>query len=366
MNKKRVLTTAVVVLALAGLIYLQVRTWRKFEWSKFANATEGANFLVIGLGVALIFTVYYLRAVRWKILLRPVCQTTSLRLLAPNVIGFTGTALLGRPGEFIRPYLVARREGLTMASQMAVWTVERIFDMGAFGLIMAVNILLAESRLRELPGFQHSTHKVMGIQISAFMMFKLAGFIILGGVAVASLVAFAVHKNPGRSARFFERLFTPISKRLGHGVGQRVLAFGEGLNTLHDFKSFMQITGVSLLIWVVIGLAYVAVTHAYVDPKLSTMTLSSTLFLTAGSVAGGLLQLPMVGGGSRLATISILKNIFGVQPEIATSCGMMLWLVTFMSIIPVGAVMAHREHVSFVKLEEESIVEEEKAVEETG
>jgi uncharacterized protein (TIRG00374 family) len=348
MNKKRVLTTAVVVLALAGLIYLQVRTWRRFEWRKFADATQGADFFFIGLGVALIFTVYYLRAVRWQILLRPVCKTTSLRLLAPNVIGFTGTALLGRPGEFIRPYLIARREGLTMASQMAVWTVERIFDVGAFGVIMAVNIFLAESRLRELPGFQ---------------MFRMAGFILLGAVAAAALVAIAIHRNPGRSAGLSERMLSPVSRRLAHGVALRVHAFGEGLNTLHDFKSFVQISGVSLLIWVVIGLAYVAVTHAYADPKLSSMTLSSTLFLTAGSVVGGLLQLPMVGGGSQLATISILKNIFGVKPEIATSCGMMLWLVTFMSIIPVGLVMAHRERVSFMKLEEESIVEEEKAVE---
>jgi uncharacterized protein (TIRG00374 family) len=366
MNKKRFITTTVVVLALAGLIYLQVRTWRKFEWRKFAAATEGANYFLIGVGVALIFLAYYLRAVRWKILLRPVRQTSSLRLLAPTVIGFTATALLGRPGEFIRPYAIARREGLTMASQMAVWTVERIFDVGAFGVIMAVNILLAEPQLRGLPGFQHSTHMFLGIQMSAFMMFKLAGFIILGGVAVAALVAFAIHRNPGRSAGLAERMLRPLSKKLAHGVAQRVHAFGEGLNTLHDFKSFVQLTGVSLLIWLVIGLAYVAVTHAYIDPKLSSMTLSSTLFLTAGSVAGGLLQLPMVGGGSQLATISILKNIFGIQPEIATSCGMMLWLVTFMSIIPIGLVMAHRERVSFMKLEAESIVEEEKAVEKIG
>src|SRR5260370_16075090 len=138
MSKKRALTTAVVVLALAGLVFLQVRTWQKFEWRKFTDATQDANFFFIGLGIALIFSVYYLRALRSKILLRPVCHTTSLRLLAPNVIGFTGTALLGRPGEVIRPYLVARREGLSMASQMAVWTAERIFDVGAFGAIIAV------------------------------------------------------------------------------------------------------------------------------------------------------------------------------------------------------------------------------------
>src|SRR5258708_20357980 len=103
-----------------------------------------------------------------------------------------------------------------------------------------------------------------------------------------------------------------------------------------------------------IGLSYVAVSHAYIDLTLSSMSLSSTFFLTAGSVAGGLLQLPMVGGGSQLATISILKNIFQVQPEVATSAGMMLWLVTFMSIIPVGLFMAPRERLSFMKLEQES------------
>jgi hypothetical protein len=289
--------------------------------------------------------------VRWKILLRPVCQTTSLRLLAPTVIGFTATALLGRPGEFIRPYTIARREGLTMASQMAVWTVERIFDVGAFGAIMAANILINGNSLHQLP---------------FFMKFKIAAFIILGGVGVAALAAFLAQKTPVHAARLTERMLGPISKRFAQAVGHRVHAFGVGLRTVHDFRSFLQLTGISLLIWIVIGFAYVAVTHAYADPTLSGMTLPRTLFLTAGSVAGGLLQLPMVGGGSQLATIAILKNIFGVAEEISTSCGMMLWLVTFMSIIPVGLVMAHRERVSFMKLEEESIVEEEKAVEEIG
>src|SRR5258708_25892639 len=60
MSKKRALITAMVVLVLAGLIYLQVRTWQKFEWHKFAAATEGANFYFIGLGAAMIYFHYYL------------------------------------------------------------------------------------------------------------------------------------------------------------------------------------------------------------------------------------------------------------------------------------------------------------------
>ena len=42
----------------------------------------------------------------------------------------------------IRPYLVARKENLTFSSQLAVWTVERIFDIGAFAVLLVGAIFL--------------------------------------------------------------------------------------------------------------------------------------------------------------------------------------------------------------------------------
>ncbi|HLJ85212.1 MAG TPA: lysylphosphatidylglycerol synthase transmembrane domain-containing protein [Candidatus Angelobacter sp.] len=349
MNKKRLLITALVILLLAALLILQVRTWRKFEWHSFAGATAGINLLWVTLGVALIHFSHVLRAMRWKILLRPVCKTTARSLVPPTVIGFTAIALLGRPAELVRPYLIARKQNLRMASQMAVWTVERIFDMGAFALMTAVNLLVMEATLRLLPGFQTSGR--------AFQIFKISGMVLLGGVAVAGSIAFFVRKNPGAASGFVERTIGLISKKAGQAIAHRVHSFGEGLNTIHDLTSFVQIAALSLAIWIVIALSYIAVTHAYVDPKLSTMTLSSVLLLTAGSVAGGVLQLPVVGGGSQLATISILQKVFAIRPEVATSCGIMLWLVNFMSIIPAGLFFAHRERVSLVQLEEESVEE---------
>ncbi len=90
------------------------------------------------------------------------------------------------------------------------------------------------------------------------------------------------------------------------------------------------------------------------------MTLSSVFLLTAASVVGGVLQLPVVGGGSQLATIGMLRGVFNLSPELATSCGIMLWLVTFMSVIPAGLVLAHFEHVSLTQIEEESLEEEQR------
>lgn len=355
---------AVVLLAIAALVYLQVNTWKKFDWQTFKQQTEDVNLFYIGLGVVIIYFDYYLRALRWKILLRPVCQTTPWRLLAPTMVGFTAMALLGRPGEFIRPYLIARRERLSMASQLAVWVVERIFDVGAFALIMAVNILLSPS-LRELPGFAAGATKTIARrEFTAFAIFQFSGFALLAGVVIVALVAFRARRNPQRIARAFQRTFSVISHRVGDAAYHRVLKFGEGLNTIHDAKSFLQISAISLLLWATIGATYVAVTHAYADvsPEMKNMSVSSAFLLTGASVAGGILQLPVVGGGSQLATIGTLVGVFDLPKELAISCGIMLWLVTFMSVIPVGLILAHFERVSLTRLGKESLREEEKAL----
>jgi hypothetical protein len=252
-----------------------------------------------------------------------------------------------------------------MASQLAVWTVERIFDTGAFALIMAVNILWSRKTLSRLPGFANSPRRhLLGHEVTSFTFFEAFAIALFLGVCLVALLAFRVRKNPTRAASVFVRIFGRLSPKFGHAVGKRVLAFGEGLNTVKDMTSFLQLSGLSVLIWVFIGFAYMAVTHAYSIHRLSQMTLSSVFLLTAASVVGGVLQLPVVGGGSQLATIGMLRGVFNLSPELATSCGIMLWLTTFMSVTPAGLAMARSEHVSLTQMEEASIQEEEKFLEE--
>jgi hypothetical protein len=69
-----------------------------------------------------------------------------------------------------------------------------------------------------------------------------------------------------------------------------------------------------------------------------------------------------VGGGSQLATINLLLYLFNVnpdQPELATSCGILLWLVTFMSVAPLGLALARLEHLSIRKISQQSVRQEE-------
>src|SRR5262245_55329396 len=121
MTKKQIAIYGVVTAVLAALIYVQFRTWRNFDWPTFWSQTDHVDKLHIVHAIALIYIGYIIRALRWKIFLQPVRpHATIMGMVPPTLIGFTGLAILGRPGELIRPYLVARKENLSFSSQLAV------------------------------------------------------------------------------------------------------------------------------------------------------------------------------------------------------------------------------------------------------
>lgn len=325
---------------LLALIYLQVRSWQHFDWGVFFAKTRQADWLMVALSVGLIYIDYYLRAVRWSIFLRPVKKVSAGSLTPAQFIGFTGLALLGRPGELIRPYIIARKNGLSVASQMAVWTVERIFDTGAFGTLLLISTVLFREQLKVLPYFDKFVH--YGIPVAFGFALVLLSFTLLLRFRTKQLATIAEKSL----ARF---------PHLARAASHKITTFGEGLNTIHDFASFVQLVAISLLIWAMIAVTYWTITHSYRDPSLQ-MPISYVLLLMGFSVVGGVAQLPVVGGGSQLMTITALKHVFGVPPELAVSCGMLCWIVTFLSCTPTGLILARREHLSLTKLAEEEEV----------
>jgi len=350
MTKKRALVYALIASLLAILVYVQFRTWRNFDWVIFraqTNQVFSAHGLIhIFGGIAYTYLAYGLRALRWRIFLRPVKKTTSAKLLAPTIIGFTGLALLGRPGEMIRPYLIARKEGLTFSSQLAVWAVERIFDVGAFAVLLITAIFCSS-------GVKH---------LAYYNNFRKGGLLLIVLVAGLGIATTVTAMKGDLVATWAERRFGGHASGLGHKIAARVREFRGGLNTIHGAIELVQLISVSLVLWHLIALAYQQVTGAY-GVSVLAIPVSQVLLLMAASMVGSLVQLPGVGGGSQLATISTLQHVFKAPPELAASCGILLWMVTFMTVIPLGLALAHRERLSIRGLSKESEAQEELAEE---
>lgn len=343
MDKKRGLIYALVTVILAVLVYAQFRTWRDFDWATFWSQTDHVRLWRILVGVGLIYLAYGMRAVRWKIFLQPVRRDASaIGLLAPTLIGFASLAVLGRPGELIRPYLIARKEGLPFSSQLAVWAVERIFDVGAFTLMLILAIFFAAAP-RQL-GYYHS--------------FRDGGFVLVALVMALTFGALVISWKGELLADWVEHhLFHSAAER----IALRIREFRSGLNTIHSALALLQLTVVSVAMWYLIALAYQAVLFAYGLPVLQ-LPLSQILLLMGSSMLGSLIQLPGVGGGSQLATIAALEHVFDAPHELAASCGILLWLVTFVAVAPLGLALAHRERLSLRKLSKETEEAESRAI----
>lgn len=343
MKKNRWLVMGAVFALLVVLLYIQFRTLRSFQWSTLTEAFHSIRWTQLVLATALIYGAYITRAFRWSVFLRRTKPATPAEMLPAQFIGFTSVAVLGRLGEFVRPYLVARRQKLTFTSQLAVYAVERVFDLLAAAAIIAFTLTVSKS-VRGLPHHQD---------------FRRAGDLGIAAALLLALIAIAIRVAGPRIAAIAHRAFAVLSKKAAHAAEEKVLAFSHGIDAIAGWSDLFLVLFYSFLTWGMIALAYVVVVHAFQLPALARIPPAQTILLMAGSLFGSFVQLPAIGGGSQVAIIYVLTGILHVGPEAATACALTLYVVTFLSVIPAGLIFARVEHVSLGNLARASEAEEE-------
>ncbi len=291
------------------------------------------------LGFALIYAAYVVRAWRWAVFIREQKRVRPFSLVGTQV-GFTAVALLGRIADPVRPYLVARKTGLPVSSQVAVYTVERMFDLAAMALIFSFGLLLAPDRA-SLP------HPEVVRGVARFSL-----------IVAAALIAFAVMARLAgdRAAHWVEVRFGPKSPKTAASIAEKIRAFRAGLSTISRVGDLLSAAALSLVMWTMIAFAYLSTVRAFVGaPQLAGMTFGRCVVLMAASMVSSVVPVPVLSWFLQIAAIAkTMQSIFNVAPEPALGAGTMLLLVTFMSIIPVGLVWSRFERLSLTKLAKES------------
>lgn len=337
MSKKQLILSLIVLAALVALgVYAQHR--HPFHWQMFVEQLALANWRKIAIGFGCIYIGYVFRAVRWALLLRHNKKVPLFSLLGTQVMGFTAVALIGRIADPVRPYLIAKKTGLPLSTQLAVYIVERMFDLGSMALIFST-VLLTTREI--LPHPELLLHVAKGG--------------LIGTVAMAAFTI-SVRFTGGAQDVFLEKGLGLISPRMGHSVGQKIRTFRAGLDTLRSVSDFGVASLLSLAMWGLITLAYLETANAFVASKqLATMTLPECMVLMASSMIASGFQLPVLGWFTQIGLVAAaFSSFFGVAAEPATACAAMLLAVTFLSIIPVGLVWARVDHVSLRKVAVES------------
>jgi uncharacterized membrane protein YbhN (UPF0104 family) len=336
---RRWLLYLVVIAALVALV-LVVRQRVHFQWSVFANQIRHVSWQHIVFALVAIYLNYFIRGIRWAYLLRPTKKVPVFSLVGSQVIGFTAVAIFGRLADLVRPYLISKRTELTVSSQVAIYTVERMFDVGSMALIFGLALLFAPDRatLPHHDALQHTAIAFLGITV------------------FLAVFAVAVHWSGLFVANVAEKVLGAMSPKLGSGIASKIREFRDGLNAMRGLGDFLIALTLSLLMWVMVTLSYVEVTHSFVaSPELAHMSLARVTVLQASSLAGSLLQLPVIGWFTTIGVVTAaMQNLFHVAPEPALGCSALILLITSMGIIPAGLIWSRFEHVSLKKVATES------------
>lgn len=344
-------------MVLVALIALAIwaRNRIHFDFAEFRSQLALADWTKIAIGLLCIYLGYVIRSARWALLLRHNKRVPPLSLVGTQVMGFTAVALIGRVADLVRPYLVAKKTNLELSSQVAVYIVERLCDMGAIAVLFSLAVLqlphdavvTAISHSGRLSAVSHNAPEV------AAFLFRYGGLVL---TVFGALFLVAIRLGGEMLAAMAERAFGAVSKNMGHAIGHKIRTFRTGLDTIRSFSDFALLVVFSVGMWTMIAFAYVETMHAFVaSPVLANISISKCVLLMVVSGGASLLQLPVIGWFSQIGLVAAaITGFFAAGPEASTACAAMILVVTFLGIIPVGLIWAQFENVNLRKISTES------------
>lgn len=208
--------------ALLGIIVTVFLLWWVFRgqsWGEIWNGVQSANLWLLGGAVAMVTATFLLRALRWKILLSPVCRDTTLhsRFAAVNIGFMVNNLLPARAGEFARALALSRMEPVSASGAVGSLVVERFLD----GLAIFLFVFVAMAA----PGFPEDP--VVG---ASSLGAWIQGATVLLGVLLALMVLMLLF--PGTLVRIMGGAARILPGRLPRLLVEALESFLDGLKVL--------------------------------------------------------------------------------------------------------------------------------------
>lgn len=302
---------------------------RGIDWSAAARQLASANHWYFPL--MLIVTVWglYIRAQRWRMLLRPMGSPPLPSLVSATNIGFMANMVLPlRVGEVIRPLFLSRREKTPLGGVLATIVLERVLDLMCVVLMFGVAAWIGIS----------GEVQAWGLWI------LLLAIVIALGIAV-------IRFQEARALRLVRFVLRPFPTRLSEGGIHFFEGFVQALEILGSFGDFVRLAAWTVYLWGTITLVFLIGILAFqLDAPL---VLGSLVVSAVTAVAVSAPSAPGYIGAFQLGcTVSL--GLFGIGKEAAFAYSVVLHLSQFVAVIGAGLYSLAKEGLSLRSLGEAS------------
>jgi len=281
---------------------------RGVDWHEMLITAQQGDLRLGGLAVLILSFSYFLRGMRWRVLLSNQKDFSPLMAFWGICVGYLGNNFLpARVGEIIRSVMVGRRLGISKSYVLATVLTERVID----AMTLAVFGGLAFSFLENTPSWLERAT------------------ISFGGMGVLGLLALFIVPR-------LEGLLIPFLKRLPMPGGVRIRAvdlfaqFLKGMRAFHNVNRVLRFMALTTVIWLVDALTAIVVAMSFGF----VLTLpQAAVLLAALGLASALPSTPGYLGIYQFVAVTVLKP-FGLNQNQA-----LVFILAFQAVIYIVVVL---------------------------
>lgn len=307
------------VLILVALILL----WffgRNLDWVEVGRILRRANWLYLIIAVAIICLGYLLRAVRWRVLLEPITESSMKELFATTTVGFAAIFLIGRAGEIVRPmWLPMRDRRVRPSAAIVTIALERVFDLASLICFFSFSLIWFT------PPSGHE---------SEYASIKFVGnaMLVCTFIGIAGLIAYQRYSDVIISwfSRQTERNFVP--RRLRSILLSLLRQLATSLVILRSWQEILLVTFWTVALWFAIAVPTWLVILAFELP----LSFVDSIFIMGVASMGSLIPTPGGAAGAFHAATAGSLMLLNIDRDNAAAVSIIMHLVYFAPAIIFG------------------------------
>ena len=329
------------VLSFVLAVILLYVAFHDVNFSEILNIVSHASvFWIVVLSVTFLLS-HFIRAVRWKIILRSVKQNTSLKnLFGSLMVGYAVNCVIPRLGEITRAVLIGRWEGLSRSSMLGAVIVERVIDIIFLGISVLISVYIWQEDLyASFPWLKSALYFTMiGIVIFILFIYLTIRFKEHFYGVLIKLLSKISSKAAGKAAHIFEMLV-------------------QGFSSLKGTKNYLLTFGLSIVIMLLYALCSYFGFYTLFMENIKPVNFAMAWVLMSISGIGVVIPTPGATGSYHALAKSALM-LFGFGEVISLSYAFLTHIISYVLFIVVGFlsfVILNKRHESLVKVVETGI-----------
>ena len=293
------------------LIFLYV-AFGSLTWQKFVDAMQNFNVWWLIPLIVLNVSTFWLRALRWQLVLKPSQEVPVFYLFEANVLSLFANLILPiNIGELFRAYLVKRSYSVSMFTLLGTFAIERIASVLGFWLV-GIGAVLIVSLPPELAEVRRRVLFSLGIASLILLLLVVLFLIVKRYRTGANNIAQTIRQK--------------LPAKWQTSIDTHYHNFVQGLRFGGNRADLVAILGYSIAIRIVFGITALCAGLGFGIELPLSIYLFLDVLVTLAVVLG---QLIMISVGPYEATMTYGLAFFGVPEETGLSIALVV-IATFL------------------------------------